>query len=199
MGIVNSEWFKCANKLISDHITNLDQYKYCNKKQKGEKDGKVSHETLKKQLKLKLQQQYVSEWKEDIGSSSKLNFYGEIKEKYTFEKYLDFIDNRQHKAALTKLRISAHRLHIETGRYKRYYYNLRRYVNTPRERTCSVCVEIEIENECYFLFECEKSKALRKKIYRKITPIKENFVTMNNSEKVQFLFSLSETEKRNNM
>ena len=49
------------------------------------------------------------------GSSSKLNFYGEIKEKYTFEKYSDFIDNRQHKAALTNIRISAHRLHIETG------------------------------------------------------------------------------------
>ena len=116
MEILNSEWFKCANKLISDHITNLDQYKYCNKKQKGEKDSKISHETLKKQLKLKLQQQYVSEWKADIESSSKLNFYGKIKEKYTFEKYLDFIDNRQHKAALTKLRISARRLHIETGR-----------------------------------------------------------------------------------
>ena len=68
---------------------------------------KVSQETLKKQLKLKLQHRYVSEWKADTGSSSKLNFYGEIKEKYTFEKYLDFIDNRQHKAALTKLRISA--------------------------------------------------------------------------------------------
>ena len=89
----------------------------------------ISHETLKKQLRLKLQQQYVSEWKADIGSSSKLNFYGEIKEKYTFEKYLDFIGNRQHKAALTKLRISARRLHIETGRYKRYDYNLRRYVH----------------------------------------------------------------------
>ena len=37
MGIVNSEWFKCANKLISDHITDLDQYKHCNKKQKGKK------------------------------------------------------------------------------------------------------------------------------------------------------------------
>ena len=77
MEIVNSEWFKCANKLISDHITNLDQQKYYNKKQKGEKDGKASHETLKKQLKL--QQQCVSEWKEDIRSSQKLNFYGEIK------------------------------------------------------------------------------------------------------------------------
>ena len=45
MEILNSEWYKCANKLISDHITNFYQYKYCNKKQKGEKDGKISHET----------------------------------------------------------------------------------------------------------------------------------------------------------
>ena len=35
-----------------------------------------------------------------MGSSSKLNFHGEIKEKYTFEKYLDFINNRQHKGAV---------------------------------------------------------------------------------------------------
>ena len=99
--ILNSEWFKSANKLMSDYVSNIDQYKYCNKNQKGETGGKVSHESLKKQLKLKLQQQYVSEWKKDIGSSSKLNFYGEIK-KYIFENYLDFIDNRQHKTVLTK-------------------------------------------------------------------------------------------------
>ena len=37
MEILNSEWFKCANKLISDYISNIDQYKYCNKNQKGEK------------------------------------------------------------------------------------------------------------------------------------------------------------------
>ena len=165
--------------------------------QKAEKGkyGKISHETLKKRVRLKLQQQYVSEWKTDTGSSSKSNFYGEIKEKYTFEKYSDFIDNRQRKAALTKLKISAHRLHMETGRYKRYDYNLRRYVNTPREEgTCSVCVN-EIEDEYRFLFEFKKNKELRKEFYRKITLIKETFFPLNNSEKVQFLFSLSETGK----
>ena len=36
---------------------------------------------------------------------------------------------------------------------------------------------------------------LRKEFYRKITLIEENFITMNNSGKVQFLFRLSETEK----
>ena len=36
---------------------------------------------------------------------------------------------------------------------------------------------------------------LRKEFHLEIILIKENFATMNNSEKVQFLFSLSETEK----
>ena len=36
---------------------------------------------------------------------------------------------------------------------------------------------------------------LRKEIYQNITLIKENFVTMNNPEKLQFLCSLSETEQ----
>ena len=69
------------------------------------------------------------------------------------------------------------------------------YVNIPREeRTCSVCID-EIEDEYHFLFECEKIKVLRKEFCQKIAPIKENFVTMNKSEKVEFLFSLSQTEK----
>ena len=70
MEILNSKWFKCANKLISDHITNIDQYKYCNKKTEREKDGKVAQETSKKQLKLKLQQKYVSEWKKTLGAQA---------------------------------------------------------------------------------------------------------------------------------
>ena len=54
------------------------------KKRKGKRRQGISRD-FKEQLKLKLQQKYALEWKEDIVSSSKLNFYGEIK-KYTFEK-----------------------------------------------------------------------------------------------------------------
>ena len=54
-------------------------------------DGKISHEALKRQLTFKSQQQYESEWIADIGSSSKLIFYSEIKN--AFEKNLDSIDN----------------------------------------------------------------------------------------------------------
>ena len=43
---------------------------------------------------------------------------------YKFENYLQ-IKDRKHKAALTKLRISAHKLHIETGRYRKYDRDLK--------------------------------------------------------------------------
>ena len=57
----------------------------------------------------------------------------------------------RHKFALTKLRISAHKLHIETGGYKKYDKVTKAYVNTPKEeRTCSSCTN-KIEDEYHFL------------------------------------------------
>ena len=58
--------------------------------------------------------------------SSKLEFYRNLKQdlEYKFENYLQIKDTK-HKAALTKLRISAHKLHIETGRHIRYDEDLK--------------------------------------------------------------------------
>ena len=64
---------------------------------------------------------------------SKLEFYANLKQDYKFEKYLQIKDTK-HKAALTKLRISAHKLHIEeTGRYIRYDEDLKKYTNIPKD------------------------------------------------------------------
>ena len=46
--------------------------------------------------------------------------YREVKPDYEFEKYLCWVKDRRHKSTLTKLRISAHKLHIEIERYKNY-------------------------------------------------------------------------------
>ena len=56
-------------------------------------------------------------WKVRLEESSKLEFYREAKPDYELEKYLFLVKDRRHKSALTKLRINAHKLHIETGRY----------------------------------------------------------------------------------
>ena len=59
------------------------------------------------------------------------------------------------RAQLTKLRVSAHSLAIETGRYKRPYL-------PASERFCKCC-SVEIEDETHFLLYCPLYRELREK------------------------------------
>ena len=62
---------------------------------------------------------------------------------YKCEDYLHQVTNTRHRIALTKLRLSNHKLAIETGRYSRPF-------KKPAERTCPIC-KIEMEDEYHFL------------------------------------------------
>ena len=63
---------------------------------------------------------------------------------YKCEDYLHQVTNTPHRIALTKLRLSNHKLAIETGRYSRPF-------KKPAERICPIC-KIEMEEEC-LIFE----------------------------------------------
>ena len=54
----------------------------------------------------------------DRFSDGKLSTYITVKNNFGFEKYLDKIQNFEKRRTLTRFRISAHKLAIETGRYK---------------------------------------------------------------------------------
>jgi hypothetical protein len=56
------------------------------------------------------------------------------------EIFLDVIGNFEHRRCLTKLRISAHHLHIETGRYQGI---------PPHQRLCEQCDSGEVEDEIH--------------------------------------------------
>ena len=60
--------------------------------------------------------------------------------------YLHQVTNARHRIALTKLRLSNHKLAIETGRYSRPF-------KKPAERICPIC-KIEMEDEYHFLNIC---------------------------------------------
>ena len=103
-----------------------------------------------------MKQNFIDKWLRDVSECNKLEFYSDIKSKFKIEPYLNLVENRSHKNALTRLRISAHSLHIETGcilkRYKRYDKDLKAYTNTPRgKRKCPICTG-DIEDEYHFLF-----------------------------------------------
>ena len=108
-------------------------------------------------------------WGSCINTSRKLEFYSDLKSKFNKEYYLDSVIKYADRTNITRLRISAHRLEIELGRYNQ----------TPRdERICSWCNIVlgssTIENEDHFLNHCDLNAASRRKVLDKIQSIISN-------------------------
>ncbi len=99
-----------------------------------------------------IQNNYISEWKQQIDNSSKLSFYSKFKRQYQLEDYLNTIKDPSIRRMYTKFRISNHKLLIEYGRYQKI----------PREeRICKHCDSGSVVNEFHFAFECQKYDNLR--------------------------------------
>ena len=81
----------------------------------------------------------------DAYQSNKMRTYRLFKtiDNYKCEDYLHQVTNTQHRIALTKLRLSNHKLAIERGRHSRPF-------KKPAERICPIC-KIEMEDEYHFL------------------------------------------------
>ena len=76
-----------------------------------------------------MQKKYITYWNHTLQHSQKLNFYYKIKTNYNPSVYLDLTRKNPSRKTLVKLRISSHKLRIETGRYD----------NLPRgERLCNL-------------------------------------------------------------
>jgi hypothetical protein len=103
------------------------------------KNNKISNAILNKF--------FINEWNrnKEKFSDGKLDTYITVKNNFGFEKYLDKIKNFEQRRTLTRFRISAHKLAIETGRYK----------GIPRhDRICTRCTDNTVEDERHFLFSC---------------------------------------------
>ena len=78
--------------------------------------------------------------RKDANQSNKMRTYRLFKtmDNYKCEDYLHQVTNMRHRIALTKLRLSNHKLAIETGHYSRLF-------KKPAERICAICKK-EMEN-----------------------------------------------------
>ena len=86
-----------------------------------------------------------------LHTNKKLTIYKEIKHNYLFEPYLAKVVDFKKRVAVSKMRLSAHNLPIETGRY----------CNTPRKsRFCGVCNQNEIGGEFYYCMVCPQHEFL---------------------------------------
>ena len=111
------------------------------------------------QIFIKLRDHFKCCWEYEKSKSSKLSYYHSIKHIFNKEPYLDVISNPSHRYRTTRLRISAHDLEIEAGRYSK----------TPREkRTCGWCLltfNLEsVENEPHVIYHCDLYADLRNKL-----------------------------------
>ena len=94
---------------------------------------------------------FVDNWRHDINNSPKLEFYSQLKSEFLAEPYLDHIKVSSHRSSVTRLRISAHNLFIERGRYERPLIS--------RElRWCAFCYNqsnnVVVEDEQHALLTC---------------------------------------------
>ena len=131
-------------------------------------------------LKEVLKKRYHEKWVSHIDScrsEGKLKLYAEIKKSFQLENYLlQFpIYFRQN---FTKLRISAHNLAIETGRYSKPV------ALALTKRTCFHCKEIE--TEFHFILKCPLYQNERISLYNKLS----NFLILDTSPSEEFFHLL---------
>jgi hypothetical protein len=108
------------------------------------------------EIKTRLRDQYMQQWRSGLEESSRLHYYCTLKETWEFERYLDIIDDTLLRKVITRLRLSSHNLAIETGRYD----------GTPRHlRKCTNCSSDAVETEYHFLLVCTAYSDLRKKYF----------------------------------
>jgi hypothetical protein len=121
----------------------------------------ASSKNIETNQKLILQSRYDRFWRLQVGdwsqTTGKLATYARVKSSFGTENYLTHVTNRQHRYALTRLRISAHHLYFERGRYLKPII--------PREkRFCSNCQTHTmnvLEDEQHVMLTCPQYMEIR--------------------------------------
>jgi exonuclease III len=174
---INNSWYRICNTLVAKF-----------KLPEGNEAARKSQTNrIIVDLKKDLRKSYVDHFLQEIRKFSKLELYCSLKKSYEAERYLYEITNRQHRAALTKLRLSAHHLPIE---------RLRRQSNTDRmKRYCITCDQKALGDEKHVLLECSNPALvkLRFSVLCKLNHLYTSFGTL--PMNTQLLFMLMGHDK----
>ena len=143
-----------------------------------------------------MKHKFLSYWnniKQNQGESGKLSTYFQFKTRFTTEKYFE-LKNIINRYIVTKFRISAHRLRIETGRYERIRNSQGNLVMLDRgERKCLHCTLNEVEDESHMLFKCPIYETERATLLIYIQDNCKNFEHLSPNNKLIWLLSSEDT------
>ena len=136
-------------------------------------------------FKQRLRDNFIQGWNEQLEESSRANTY-KINAEFSFKNYLDFVTVRKFRYALTRLRVSSHRLEIEAGRWHKPN-------KTPVEtRKCLFCNSLE--DEFHFILECPLYQDLRQEHINRYFGVRPNipkFIELLQSENKKIIRNLS--------
>ena len=103
-------------------------------------------------LKTRLKDQFIQNWNARINESSRATFYQAISD-FKLQPYLNIVNVQKFRIALSKLRVSSHRLEIEAGRRSKPN---KTHPKTENPQTATV-----LKMMFHFLFECTLFSNLR--------------------------------------
>ena len=140
-------------------------------------------------FKFVLQDLFKKAWKEELYSDvrkakhgNKLRCYRTFKCEFGKEDYLFKCNNPIIRKCLSKFRMSAHKLNIETGRYIQPRIE-------PEDRLCTNCNAMTCEDEPHFVLKCQKYNNYRLAFYNEIAIKYAYFKNMTDENKFIWLFS----------
>ena len=134
-------------------------------------------------IKLRLRDQFIQKWSETIHTMPKLDYYCKIKIVFKFEDYLIDISSNELRKNLTCLRLSSHKLAIETGRYS----GIER-----QNRICEHCNNNFVESEYHFLLICPKYYELRLKYLPRVAwPTINKYINMMTTKNSKLLYKIA--------
>ena len=110
-------------------------------------------------FKQRLKDIYIQTWHTQIESSTRANSYKLFCD-FNFKPYLNCVTVKKYRFSLSRLRVSSHRLAIESGRWHKPN------IIPLNERKCQYCNKLE--DEFHFLLECPLYTHFRKKSHETI-------------------------------
>ena len=118
----------------------------------------------------------------------KLCTYCKFQNSFEMENYLKLGISVQDRNNFNKLRISAHTLQIETGRYTR--------PKTPiDQRTCQVCNTKAIEDKIHFATGCNEYHEIRNTLYSDLAANFKQFTVLGDLDKFTYKMSLGDGKR----
>jgi len=160
---------KCSNKL--SQMCNI----YVMKKQLQDYISGIPNKndiTALSQFKNNMKSSFNSYWHNLVSTKmsmsgkdggNKLRTYKKFKSCIKFESYLN-LNDQEKRRKIAQIRISAHKLKIETDRF-----NGKNQYKAPELRTCDCCNLHKTEDEFHFIMECPKYKQLREHFFSTIS------------------------------